>query len=151
MLTSLRKSCSVSSFSIACFRFKAFAGKGNRTGMYAETFVSWILQLLLSNFYFFLLCLEDFFFTHDIYPHPHPPLTASTHYPRPTTFSYTRRRTLAAHARTQFAGLKVCRFRWRALNLPTCYVLFLVPLGHFLGCTSLVMFRVCILTGWIFL
>ena len=84
------------------------------------------------------------FFTHDIYPHPHPPLTTSSHYPRPTTFSNTRRRTFAAHARTQFAGLKVCRFHWRALNLPTCCVLFLVLLGNFLGCTSLVMFRLCI-------
>ena len=32
--------------------------------------------------------MEDFLFTHDIYPHPRP--TTSTHYPRPTIFSYTR-------------------------------------------------------------
>ena len=47
---------------------------------------------------FFFFCFNNFFtlslffysfFTHDIHPHPHPRPTTSTHYPRPTTFSYT--------------------------------------------------------------
>ena len=40
--------------------------------------------------FIFLFFRKTFFFTHDIYPHPHPRPTTSTHYPRPTTFSYTR-------------------------------------------------------------
>ena len=165
MLTSLRKSSSVSSFSIACFRFTQCT---EFLLFFTQMYFQWQFVLEDSLIYFadrgegeqdwyvrgdfrfmnfttfcylifnFLLYLEDFFFTHDIYPHPHP---------RPTTFSYTRRRTFAAHARTLFVGLKVCRFRWRALNLPTCCVLFLVLLGIFLVCTSLVIFPLCILTG----
>ena len=46
-------------------------------------FLFWIT--LLYHIFFLL-----FFFTHEIYPHPHPLPTTSTHYPRPTTFSYTR-------------------------------------------------------------
>ena len=65
------------------------AGKGSRTGMYTEIFVSWILQLFAFWFFNFNFFLEKFFFTHDIYPHPHPRPKTSTHYPRPTTFSYT--------------------------------------------------------------
>ena len=42
---------------------------------------------LITFFYHFFFCHT--FFTHDIYPHPHPRPTTSTHYPRPTTFSYT--------------------------------------------------------------
>ena len=38
---------------------------------------------LLYHFFFYT------FFTHNIYPYPHPRPTTSTHYPRPTTFSYT--------------------------------------------------------------
>ena len=41
---------------------------------------------------FFLSFICHTFFTHDIYPHPHQRSTSttSTHYPRPTTFSYTQ-------------------------------------------------------------
>ena len=42
------------------------------------------------NFLPFDFFLENLFFTHDIYPHPHPRPTTSTHYPRPTTCSYTQ-------------------------------------------------------------
>ena len=42
-------------------------------------------------FFIFLIFFGRHFFTHDIYPLPHPRPTTSTHYPRPTTFSYTRR------------------------------------------------------------
>ena len=66
------------------------AGKGSRTGMYTEIFVSWILQLFAFWFFNFNFFLEKVFFTQDIYPHPHPRPTTSTHYPRPTTFSYTQ-------------------------------------------------------------
>ena len=48
-----------------------------------------ILQLF-SIYFFFSITLSLIFytfFTHDIYPHPHP--TTDTHDPRPTTFSYT--------------------------------------------------------------
>ena len=45
---------------------------------------SWSLFILFILFFFFYT-----FFTHDIYSHPHPRLTTSTHYPRPTRFSYT--------------------------------------------------------------
>ena len=43
-------------------------------------------NFLLFNFLIFIF-LEDFFFTHDNYPHPHPRPTPTTHelYPRPTT------------------------------------------------------------------
>ena len=40
-------------------------------------------------YYYYFLSFFPYFFTHDIYPHPHPRPTTSTHYPRPTTFSYT--------------------------------------------------------------
>ena len=46
-------------------------------------------NFLLFNF-LILIFFGIFFFTPDIYPHPHPRPTTSTHYPRPTTFSYTR-------------------------------------------------------------
>ena len=68
-------------------------GTGNRAGMYAEIFVSLIYNLLLFNFLIFLF-LENVFlpttFIHTHDPHPHPGPTTSTHYPRPTTFSYTQ-------------------------------------------------------------
>ena len=54
--------------------------RGNRTGMYAEIFVSWSLHLFA--FWFFW---KGFFFTHDIYPHPHPRPTTHDLYPLPTT------------------------------------------------------------------
>ena len=118
MLTSLRKSSSVSSFSVACFRFthsaRSFfyfspkclfsaslyqrirlfalltAGKGNRTGIVRGDFR--FMNFTTFCYLFFLLLIffwKTFFFTHDIYPHPHPRPTTSTHYPQPTTFSYT--------------------------------------------------------------
>ena len=113
MLTSLRKSSSVSSFSIACFtqctefllfftyskclfsvrlcqRIRLFAlltqGKGNRNreqGIGNRFSFHEFYNFLLFNF-LILIFFEDFFFTHDNNPHPHP-------HPRPTTFSYTRK------------------------------------------------------------
>ena len=105
MLTSLRISSSVSSFSLACFRcyiayrvsfifrLNAFlasvwirllalltAGKGKRTGVYAEIFVSWILQLFALNFLivnFLENCIFPTTFNHSHDPHS---------YPRPTTY-----------------------------------------------------------------
>ena len=49
----------------------------------------------ILQFFLFIIIFYNFFhtfFTHDIYPHPHqrPTSTTSTHYPRPTTFSYTQ-------------------------------------------------------------
>ena len=54
------------------------AGKGSRTGMYTEIFVSWILQLFAFWFFNFIFFLENFFLpttfththTHDLYPLP---------------------------------------------------------------------------------
>ena len=109
-LTFLRKSSSVSSFllpasslhSVQSFfycsvrlyqRTLLFAlltgGKGSRTDMYAEIFTTFCL--LIFKFFFFLENLilpTTFTHTHTHDPHPRP--TTSTHYPRPTTFSYTR-------------------------------------------------------------
>ena len=65
------------------------AGKWGRTGMYMEIFVSFTFTFCLLIFLIFIFFLENFFFTHGIYPHPHPRPTTSTQYPRPTTFSYT--------------------------------------------------------------
>ena len=55
----------------------------------------------------FLFCLFFFlylFFTHDIHPLPRPTLTTHTHYPRPTTFSYTQFKT-TVHINFIFGGL----------------------------------------------
>ena len=107
MLTSLRISSSVSSFPLACFRcyiayrvsfifcLNAFlasvwirlfalltAGKRKRTGMYAEIFVSRILQVFAINFLFVIFLENCFFFTHDIYSLPRPTPIPSTHDPR---------------------------------------------------------------------
>ena len=61
--------------------------------MYTEIFVSWILQLFAFWFFNFNFFLENFFlpttFTHTHTHEPHPRPKTSTHYPRPTTFSYT--------------------------------------------------------------
>ena len=108
MLTSLTKSSSFSSFSLACFwstwctEFLLFftympfqcpfaledsticfadRGEGEQDWYVPGDFYNF----LLFNFFFFGRHL----FTHDIYPHPHPRPTTSTHYPRPMTFSYT--------------------------------------------------------------
>ena len=113
MLTSLRKSSSVSSFSIACFRFtqcteflflftfppvcsKGFAyllcwPRGRGIGLLCTRRFSSheFYNFSLFNFLIFYL-FRRLIFTHDIYPHPHPRPTTFTHYPRPTTFSYTR-------------------------------------------------------------
>ena len=56
---------------------------------YFTTFFYLFLFWITLLYHIFFL---DFFFTHEIYPHPHPRPTTSTHYPRPTTFSYTRLR-----------------------------------------------------------
>ena len=51
------------------------------------------ISQLFSIYFFSITLLYHIFFytflTHDIYPHPHPRPTTSTHFPRPTTFSYT--------------------------------------------------------------
>ena len=53
-----------------------------------------ILHFFSIYYYYFFISFFYTFFTHDIYPHPHPHPhprpTTSTHYPRPTTFSYTQ-------------------------------------------------------------
>ena len=105
MLTFFRKSSSVSSFlqpaiglhgvqsflyerpfvlkdSLICF---ADRGKGEqdwhvRGDFRFMNFTTFCL--LIFKFYNFLFFWENYFFTHDIYPHPHPRLTTSTHYPR---------------------------------------------------------------------
>ena len=99
MLTFLRKSSSVSSF-----LWPAIGLHGVQSFFYECPFVlkdslicfadrrkgKLIGDFRLMNFTTFCLisiCFLDNFFTHDIYPHPRP--TTSTHYPRPTTFSYT--------------------------------------------------------------
>ena len=56
---------------------------------YFTTFFYLLLFWITLLYHIFFL---EFFFTHEIYPHPHPRPTTSTHYPRPTTFSYTRLR-----------------------------------------------------------
>ena len=63
--------------------------KGNQ-GVGDFRFIN-ILQFfsIYYYYYYFFLSFFPYFFTHDIYPHPHPRPTTSTHYPRPTTFSYT--------------------------------------------------------------
>ena len=64
--------------------------KGNQ-GVGDFQFIN-ILQLFLFISSFQLFLLYHFFYTfltHDIYAHPHPQPTTSTHYSRPTTFSYT--------------------------------------------------------------
>ena len=48
-----------------------------------------IVQFFSIYYYYYFLSFLPYFFTHDIYPHRHPRSTTSTHYPRPTTFSYT--------------------------------------------------------------
>ena len=107
MLTSLRISSSVSSFFLTCFRcyiayrvsfifrLNAFlasvwirllalltAGKGKRTGMYAEIFVSWILQLFAILFFDCYFFRKLFFFPRHL---PTPTTHTHTHDPRPTT------------------------------------------------------------------
>ena len=63
--------------------------KGNQ-GVGDFRFIN-ILQFfsIYYYYYYYFLSFFPYFFTHDIYPHPHPRPTTSTHYPRPTTFSYT--------------------------------------------------------------
>ena len=109
MLTPLRKSSSVSSFSIACFSFTQWGervsfGDFSLKCLLVSVFVlknslirfadrgegeqDWYVRgdFRFMNFttfcyliFNFLLCLEHFFFTRDIYPHPHPRLTTSSH------------------------------------------------------------------------
>ena len=61
------------------------AGKGSRTGMYTEIFVSWILQLFAFWFFNFIFFLENFFlpttFTHTHTHEPHPRPTTHDLYP----------------------------------------------------------------------
>ena len=52
-------------------------------------FISFFFQLYFTYHFFYT------FFTHDIYPHPHPQPTTHDLYPRPTTFSYTSSTKLA--------------------------------------------------------
>ena len=105
MLTSLRKSSSVSSFSIACFRSYI---------AYRVSFIFHLNAFLVSVFLndslicfadrggigllrgdfrfmnFTTFCFLIFIFLENVlYPHPHPRPTTSTHHPPPTTFSYT--------------------------------------------------------------
>ena len=44
---------------------------------------------ILQFFSIYFLSFLPYFFTNDVYPHRHPRPTTSTHYLRPTTFSYT--------------------------------------------------------------
>ena len=106
MLTSLRKSSSVSSFSIACFRLHRFSfifclndflvsgctrgfayllflPRGMGIGLVCTRRFSFneFYIFLLFNFLIFI-CFGRLFFTHDIYPHPHPrPTTHDPHGP----------------------------------------------------------------------
>ena len=99
MLTSSRKSSSVSSFCIACFRFTYSAQsffyfspkclfsvrlcqKIRLFALCTQRFsFHEFCNFLLFNFLRFILFLEDLFYTHDNYPHPRP--TTHTHDPRP--------------------------------------------------------------------
>ena len=74
---------------------KEISGRGRRRGRDEKGnqgvgyfhFIN-ILQLVSIYFFFNYFTLSFFFYTHDIYSHPHPRPTTSTHYPRPTTFSF---------------------------------------------------------------
>ena len=67
-------------------------------------FTTFFYLFLFFN-YFTLSLFFYTFFTHDIYPHPHPRPTTSTHYPRPTTFSYTRKLLAEVTALAHFLGV----------------------------------------------
>ena len=81
-------------FAVLYLRIRLFAlltaRKGNGTGVYGEIsfhefyHFSFYLFVYLLYFHFIFSLL---FFTHNIYPHPHPRLTTYTHDPRllPTT------------------------------------------------------------------
>ena len=118
MFTSLRKSSSVSSFTLACSRFtvvyrvsfifhlNAFLVPVCTRGLPRENGIGLVCTRRFSfhefyNFLLFNLCNFYFFgrlfFTHDIYPHPHPRHTSTTHDPRPTIHDQRHLATLAAN------------------------------------------------------
>ena len=82
--------------------------KGNQ-GIGDFRFIN-ILQLNFFYLFFFqLLCFIIFFytfFTHEIYPHPRPKPTTQDHYPRPTTFSYTRQQSFTVKNSTLTQTIK---------------------------------------------
>ena len=125
MLTSLRKSSSVSSFSIACFRSYI---------AYRVSFIFHLNAFLVSVFLndslicfadrggigllrgdfrfmnFTTFCFLIFIFLENfLYPHPHPRPTTSTHHPRATTFSYTPYYHTHSHKRLTLAYPSSCR------------------------------------------
>ena len=114
--------------------------KGNQ-GVRDFRFIN-ILQLFSIYFFFELLYFitfffQTFFFTHEIYPHPHPRPTTSTHYPRPTTFSYTPEfvalqgwqksndtfdpKFFKASVRSFEEGIVEVCYRWLNLQMPTLF------------------------------
>ena len=59
--------------------------KGNQ-GVGDFPFINILQFFSLYYYYYFFIIFFYTFFTHDIYPHPHPRPIFSTHYPRPTTW-----------------------------------------------------------------